>query len=187
VPAPRPLRPVSVATRLALRDGTCVSLRPLVPEDRALVEAAFERMSDRSRFLRFFSPVPRLTRRTLDQLMAVDQVRHVALAAIQDGECIGVVRYVVDRRDPTLADFAITVIDAHQGRGLGRALTAAIARVAYARGVRRLTLDVHPENRVMQRLARSLGAHLTLRDGVLSGTLRLPLAEPVEPALPAAA
>jgi RimJ/RimL family protein N-acetyltransferase len=119
--------------------------------------------------------------------MDVDHARHVALVAVHDEACIGVVRYVVDRRDPTLADFAITVIDAHQGRGLGRALTAAIARVAYARGVRRLTLDVHPENHVMQRLAHSLGAQLRPHDGVLSGTLRLPLAEPVEPALPAAA
>jgi RimJ/RimL family protein N-acetyltransferase len=175
VPAPRPLRPLSVASRLALRDGTCVSLRPLVPEDRALVEAAFERMSDRSRFLRFFSPVPRLPRRMLDQLMAVDQVRHVALAAIHDGECVGVVRYVVDRDDPSAADFAISVIDAYQGRGLGRALVEAIADVAAARGVRRLTLDIHPENRVMLALARSLGVRLAVVDGTMSGALPLPL------------
>ena len=119
--------------------------------------------------------------------MDVDHARHVALIAVHDEACIGVVRYVVDRHDPTTADFAITVIDAHHGRGLGRALTTEIARVAHARGVRRLTLDIHPENRVMQRLARSLGAELKLQDGALTGVLRLPLAEPVEPALPAAA
>jgi GNAT superfamily N-acetyltransferase len=178
MPAPRPLRPLTGITRLALRDGTCVSLRPLVPEDRALVEAAFERMSERSRFLRFFSPVPRLTRRTLDQLMAVDQVRHVALAAIRDGECIGVARYVVDRDDPAAADFAISVIDAYQGRGLGRALVEAIADVAAARGVRRLTLDIHPENRVMLTLVRSLGVRLAVVDGAMSGALPLPLERP---------
>jgi RimJ/RimL family protein N-acetyltransferase len=123
----------------------------------------------------------------LDRLTDVDHARHVALIAVHDGACIGVVRYVVDHGDPALADFAITVIDAHQGRGLGRALTMAIARVAHARGVRRLTLDIHPENRVMQHLARSLGARLKLQDGALSGSLRLPIAETVEPALPAAA
>jgi RimJ/RimL family protein N-acetyltransferase len=172
---------------VTLRDGTRIAVRALVPEDRELIAAAFERLSARSRFLRFFSPLPRLTTGMLNGLMDVDHSRHVALVAVHDQACIGVVRYVVDRRDPTLADFAITVIDAHQGRGLGRALTAAIARVAYARGVRRLTLDVHPENHVMQRLAHSLGAQLRPHDGALSGTLRLPLAEPVEPALPAAA
>jgi len=170
-----------------LRDGTTIAIRALVPEDRELIVAAFERLSPRSRFLRFFSPLPRLTAGMLNGLMDVDHVGHVALVALYDEACIGVVRYVVDERDPTLADFAITVIDAHQGRGLGRALTEAIACVASARGLRGLTLDVHPENHVMQRLARSLGAQLKLHDGVLSGTLRLPLAEPVEPGLPVAA
>jgi GNAT superfamily N-acetyltransferase len=172
---------------VTLRDGTTIAVRALVPEDRALIEAAFERLSARSRYLRFFSPIPRLTAGMLDDLMAVDHARHVALIAVHDEQCIGVVRYVVDRRDPALADFAITVIDVHQGRGLGRALTAAMAGVAYDRGVRRLHLDIHPENRVMLRLARSLGARLRLDDGAFSGTLRLPLAEPAETALPAAA
>ena len=172
---------------VTLRDGTTITVRALVPEDRELVAAAFERLSARSRYLRFFSPLPRLTRGMLDSLMDVDHQRHVALIAVHDGACIGVVRYVVDRHDPAVADFAITVIDAHQGRGLGRALTEAIADLAHSRGVRRLALDVHPENRVMQRLARSLGVRLRLRDGVLSGTMQLPLPEPAERTLPAAA
>jgi RimJ/RimL family protein N-acetyltransferase len=187
MPADRQLHCLPDPAEVTLRDGTTIAVRALVPEDRELIAAAFARLSDRSRYLRFFSPVPRLTTRMLDALTDVDQVRHVALVAIHDEACIGVVRYVVDRRDPTLADFAITVIDAHQGRGLGRALTSELARVAHARGVRRFTLDIHPENRVMQRLARSLGAHLSWQDGALNGTLALPLAEPVETALPAAA
>ena len=59
--------------------------------------------------------------------------------------------------------------------------------MAHARGVRRLTLDIHTENRVMQGLARSLGAQLRLHDGELTGVLTLPLAAPGELALPAAA
>jgi len=172
---------------VTLRDGTRITVRALVPEDRELIADAFERLSPRSRFLRFFSPIPRLTKGMLDRLVDVDHARHIALVAVHDGAVIGVVRYVVDAGDPTLADFAITVIDAHQGRGLGRALTSAIARVAHARGVRRFSLDVHPENTVMQHLAGSLGAQLRYRDGALSGTLPLPLAEPAERALPAAA
>ena len=187
MPAPRRLRCLPDPVEVTLRDGTRIAVRPLVPGDRELIAAAFERLSPRSRFLRFFSPLPRLSKSMLDRLVDVDHARHVALAAVHDGACIGVVRYVVDDRDPTLADFAITVIDSQQGRGLGRALTMAIADVAHARGVRRFSLDVHPENAVMQALAGSLGAHLRFKDGVLNGMLALPLAEPVEPALPLAA
>jgi RimJ/RimL family protein N-acetyltransferase len=187
MPSARHLHSLPDCRQVTLRDGTTITLRALVPEDRALIADAFERLSPRSRYLRFFSPIPRLTKGMLDGLMDVDHCRHVALIAMRDETCIGVVRYVVDRNDPTLADFAITVIDDHQGRGLGRALTTAIASLAHTRGISRLSLDIHPENRVMLRLARSLGATLRLDDGAYSGTLRLPLAEPAAPALPAAA
>jgi GNAT superfamily N-acetyltransferase len=168
---------------VALRDGTRVTVRALVPEDRELIAAAFERLSPRSRLMRFLSPVPRLSKGLLERLVDVDHVNHVALAAIADGQLIGVARYVVNREVPGEADFAITVIDAHQGRGLGRALTETLAALAAERGLTRFTLDIHPENRVMLGLAWSLGARLRLREGLLSGTLPLPLRHP----LPAAA
>jgi GNAT superfamily N-acetyltransferase len=187
MPVSRQLQSLPDCVEVTLRDGTRITVRALVPEDRALIADAFERLSPRSRFLRFLSPLPRLTKSMLDRLVDVDHVRHVALIAVHDGACIGVARYVVDDDDPTLADFAITVIDEHQGRGLGRALVSVIARVAHARGVRRFSLDVHPENAVMQALAGSLGAQLRFTGGVLSGTLALPLAEPDERALPLAA
>jgi RimJ/RimL family protein N-acetyltransferase len=162
-----------MATQIRLRDGTEVALRPLVAGDRALVADAFERLSAHSRYLRFFTPVPRLPKRTLDALMDVDQVDHVALIALDEGRCVGVVRAVRDRDDRSLAHLALTVVDAYQGRGLGRALIAAIRDAAAARGVRALVLDIHPENTVMLRLARSLGVSLGFRDGAAHGRLAL--------------
>jgi hypothetical protein len=48
-------------------------------------------------------------------------------------------------------------------------------------------MDIHPENRVMTHLARSLGAHLRLDDGALTGALPLPLRRDDAVARPAAA
>jgi GNAT superfamily N-acetyltransferase len=175
MPVIRQLHSLPDPVEVTLRDGTTIAVRALVPEDRELIAAAFERLSARSRFLRFFSPLPRLTTRMLDGLMDVDHTRHVALVAVHDEACIGVVRYVVDRDDPAAADFAISVIDAYQGRGLGRALVEMISEVAAERGVRRFTLDIHPDNRVMLALARSLGVRLAVVDGAMSGVLPLPL------------
>jgi GNAT superfamily N-acetyltransferase len=175
-----------MATQIRLRDGTAVTLRPLVAGDRALIADAFERLSPRSRFLRFFTPVPRLPKRTLDALTDVDQLDHVALIALHEGRCVGVVRAVRDRDDRTLADLALTVVDAYQGRGLGRALIAAICDAAAARGVRALVLDIHPENAVMLRLARSLGVGLRLRDGAVHGRLALRPEQAAAPLLEAA-
>lgn len=166
-----PVAALPEPSAIRLRDGERIALRALVPEDRELLGDAFERLSDRSRLLRFFSPMPRLPARTLAALTAVDHCDHLALAAIHDCQLVGVARFVRDRDDRTTADFAITVVDAYQGRGLGRALIAALRAEAAARGVQRLTMDVHPENRVMMALARSLGVRLAFRDGVLHGAL----------------
>jgi RimJ/RimL family protein N-acetyltransferase len=158
-------------------------VRELVPADRALLAAAFERLSPRSRYLRFLSPLRSLPERTLDRLVDVDGGEHVALVALRDGEAVGVARYVRDRRDRGLADVAITVIDAEQGRGLGRRLLVALLEVSADRGLRALTFDVHPDNHVMQGLARSLGARMVWRDGLLHGEL----VGPERPELPIAA
>jgi RimJ/RimL family protein N-acetyltransferase len=151
-----------------------ITLRELVPEDRALLAAAFERLSPRSRYLRFLSPLPVLPERTLDRLLAVDGCEHVALAALHRGELVGVARYVRDRRDRGLADVALTVVDAHQGRGLGRRLLVALVELAADRGLRALTFDMHPSNQVAQRLMASLGARMAWRDGLLHGELPTP-------------
>jgi GNAT superfamily N-acetyltransferase len=148
-----------------------ILIRPLVPGDRALLAAAFERLSPRSRYLRFLTPLPALPERTLDRLVNVDGVEHVALAAVHHGELVGVARYVRDRRDRGLADVAVTVADAHQGRGLGRRLLAAVLEVAAGHGLRALTFDIHPSNEGGRRLVLSLGARVEWRDGLLHGEL----------------
>ena len=183
-----PHRPAALGRPLTavLRDGSRVTIRDLVPDNRALIADAFERLSPRSRFLRFLSPIPALSKRMLDQLTDVDQDRHVALVALQDGAVVGVVRFVRDDRDPSVADVAITVVDATQGRGLGRTLLTTLRDVAAGLGVRALHFDIHPENRAMTALATSLGTRLELTDGLLSGLL--PVGATATPAeLPAAA
>lgn len=164
-PAPRVVK---------LRDGTTIRLRALVPTDRALIADAFERLSPRSRYLRFFSPQPRLSRRMLDALTAVDHDKHIALLALHEAACVGVVRSVRDRRDPTRAELAITVVDDYQGRGLGRALMTEMLDVAAERGIRTLALDIHPENHVMTALVQSMGVSLGYRDGAMTGVLEVP-------------
>jgi GNAT superfamily N-acetyltransferase len=160
-----------------------ITVRALVPADRALLVAAFERLSPRSRYLRFLSPLRSLPQRTLERLVDVDGCEHVALIALRDGEAVGVARYLRDRRDRGLADVAITVIDAEQGRGLGRRLLVALLDVAADRGLRALTFDIHPDNHVMLGLVRSLGARMAWRDGLLHGEVPAP----ERPELPLAA
>ena len=160
-------------TTATLRDGAHITIRALVPEDRELVAEAFAKLSARSRYMRFLTPLPSLSPRMLDSLMDVDHEHHLALIALEGGEAVGVVRFVRFTDEPDVADVAITVIDERQGRGLGRALLHALLDAAVERGVRALNFDIHPDNRVMARLATSLGTPLRYRDGLMSGRLEV--------------
>src|SRR5919107_1663133 len=123
-------------SRLTLRDGTRVRVRPIEPEDRAALVAAFERLSPETRYRRFFGPVNELSRRALDHLTVVDHADHEALVALDEEDAIvGVARYV--RIGEGEAEPAIVIADDWQGRGLGSRLLALLVERARAERIER--------------------------------------------------
>src|SRR5689334_12259749 len=87
--------------RAVLRDGTAVRLRLVVPEDKELLRAGFERLSPASRYARFLAPKFQLSDDELRYLCEVDHDRHVAIGALRDdGEAgaapvgLGVARFI---------------------------------------------------------------------------------------------
>ena len=52
---------------MLLRDGRTAHIRPMQPEDRALLVEFYARVSDQSKYYRFFSPMPELSERDLDR------------------------------------------------------------------------------------------------------------------------
>ena len=122
--------------RLTLRDGRVVDVRPLERSDREGLAAAVERLSDQTRYLRFATAKPRLTKRELDFLTDVDHHRHEAIVAIDPttGRGVALVRYIQVSDQPDVAEIAATVTDDWQGHGLGTALLARLAARARANG-----------------------------------------------------
>lgn len=169
---------------VSLRDGEPVALRPQRREDRPLVAAFFDSLSPRSRYLRFLSPVRRLSPALLERLCAVDGQDHFAWLALHEGEIAGLGRWVRTTGGAS-AEVALSVRDDLQGRGLGRLLLEALALVAPTRGVTCFELVTLSENRRALSLLRSAGARFRFRHGQVSGLLaadavageRLPRAE----------
>lgn len=147
-----------------LRDGTHVTVRPLVPEDREELARGLAALSPSSRYLRFFSGMVVPTERVLDYLTRVDQDAHVALCAtvtspdLKTERGVGVARFVRVEGEPTCAEAAITVIDDMQNRGLGRVLAIELGRAARARGVTVLRGEVLAENTRMREILEEAGA-----------------------------
>ena len=136
-------------------------IRPILPSDKAALQAGLRGLSARSAQLRFLQPKPRFTSAELRYLTEVDGRDHVALVAErEDGSLAAVGRFVRDRNDATYAEIAVTVCDELQGKGLGTLLGLALAEEARQVGVLHFTAVMAPHNVAALRLFRRLSHHL---------------------------
>jgi RimJ/RimL family protein N-acetyltransferase len=135
-----------------------LTVRPIRADDKDALLDLFERMSDRSRRLRFLSPKGGLSARELAYFTEVDHRRHEALVAVAPGGCLaGVARYACAPGEDAEADVAFAVADEWQGNGVGTDLARRIVERARENGLERLLATTLPENRPAQRLLRRLG------------------------------
>lgn len=161
-------RPVPVATpgagslphRQFVINDTTMTIRPIAREDQEL-EAGFVRhLSAEARYERFMVTLRELPEAKLKYLTDVDQIGHVALAAVgqRDGRTalLGVVRYVVDPAG-TGCEFAIVIDDAWKGSGLAGILMHALMDIARGRGLNTMEGIVLATNTHMLKFTRQLG------------------------------
>ena len=147
--------PAQWESDVVLADGGTVRLRPVRPDDGARVLALYERLSDESIYLRFFSPVPRPTAAQLERLTNVDYEKSFALVAQLGDELVAIARY--DRVAPDEAEVAFTVEDDQQGRGLGTVMLEHLAVVARANAIRTFSADTLPNNTRMLNVFKDAG------------------------------
>ncbi len=142
-----------------------IALRRLSLSDAPDVAALYESLSERSRRLRFGTPMPRIPRHVLAHVCVVDEPRHVSIGALREGDLVGVAHRVRWPGEKGSYDVALVVADSVQGRGLGSTLLDAVVDDAHADGVRRLTFHVSGENRAMARLLAGRGLGVRYRGG----------------------
>jgi RimJ/RimL family protein N-acetyltransferase len=141
-----------------MHTAALVHVRPIDSRDRDAFSAWFGRLSDESRRRRFHGPKPRLSARELTYLTDVDHVSHTALVAVDaSGALIGEARYATSQPGERIADFAVTVADEWQGRGVGSRLAARLIEAARANGMTRLTAITLWENGAAIALLHRLG------------------------------
>jgi GNAT superfamily N-acetyltransferase len=114
---------------VVLSDGGTVHLRPIVPSDADALLAFHGRMSDRTRYLRYFGAYPQIPPRDLERFTTVDHRDRVAFVALLGDDIVAVARYERIAGGPS-AEVAFVVEDAHQSRGLGPILLEHLAAAA---------------------------------------------------------
>lgn len=171
--------------RTTLRDGTEAVLRLICPADKELLHRGFLRLSPESRYRRFFAAKNDLTADELRYLTEIDGVTHFAIGAVSpDGqEGLGVARFIQLDGEPGVAEAAIAVADAHQGKGLGSLLFQRLVAAAHERGVHRFRCEMLGSNQGMADLVLALApeANVQVSSGVSCMEFRLPPLGPAHP------
>ncbi len=152
----------------ALRDGTDVVIRPIRPEDEPLIVKFHEPLSEQSVYFYFFQPM-KLSRRTtherLTRICFLDYDRQISLVAeykdhtTAERSILGVVR-LIKQHGQKEAEFAMIVGDSNQKKGLGEELLRRLLQIARDEKLKRITADILPDNRPMQRICEKLGFKL---------------------------
>ena len=159
---------------LTLEDGTRLRIRRARPDDKQRILDGFQRLSPQSRYNRFFTAKSELTTAELKAFTEFDGVNHLAVGAVRvnadgnEGEGLGIARFVRDEVDPTVADVAVAVVDDRQGQGIGHALVKRLARAAADLGVERFRARVLADNdRALDALSSAAPGVQMVRDGDL--------------------
>lgn len=152
---------------VVLRDGRTAQLRPITGDDGEALVAFYSRVSDQSKYFRFFAPYPKLSDRDVARFTNVDHHGRVAFVVTVGGQILAVGRY--DAIDDREAEVAFLVEDAHQGRGLGQLLLEHLAQAGREREYHKFVAEILPENVRMIQVFREQGYEVegAVEDGVM--------------------
>jgi GNAT superfamily N-acetyltransferase len=119
--------------------------------------AGWAELSDETVYRRFLQSRDALSIGELALFTELDHIDHEAIGALAEGRGVGVARYVRDRARPHVAEAAVVVVDAWQGRGLGGKLLRRLCARATENGIRVFTATLLASNEAMLSLLGTLG------------------------------
>jgi acetyltransferase len=141
-------------------DGQSFFIRPIRPSDADLLIEHFYSLSPRSIYMRFFSPLKKLSKSMLIRFTQIDYDREIALVALMGKEgnkkIVGVCR-IIAYPSGSHAEFAMAISDVWQGRGIGASLLKQCLKAAWNIGIKRVFGPVLRKNTPMLKLGEKLG------------------------------
>jgi acetyltransferase len=150
-----------------MRDGSEVTFRPIRPEDEPAMASFHETLSEQTVYFRYFRLIKldqRISHDRLTRICFTDYDRELVLVAERSlpndqTEIIGVSR-LTRVHQTTEAEFAVLISDRVQSQGLGTEMLRRTVDVASQEKISKITGEILPENRAMQRICEKVGLRL---------------------------
>jgi RimJ/RimL family protein N-acetyltransferase len=144
--------------KVMLHDGSPIVIRAVCRQDALRLFAMFSRLSQQSIYQRYMG-MRKFTYRDIQALCNIDQQREMRLIAVgKKGAIIGETSYVkLDGPESDIAEFAILIEDAYQGRGVGKVLFHELIAHARTTGIRDFLILTSSQNAGMINLVKRSG------------------------------
>ena len=149
--------------KVILKDGSAILFRPIVQEDVDDWLLMFNRLSERTRYLRLHYSPKQMRLEDALRFCTVDYMNSFAFVAeaMEAGQklIVAVGRY---SRLPseTTAEVAFIIEDAYQEKGIGTKMIEWLAAVARKNGIDTFEAFVLPENTTMLSVFQNYGFHM---------------------------
>jgi acetyltransferase len=151
------IKPYPVELETDIRHGDeHLRIRPIRPDDEALLQRFIPRLTPEDIRLRFFGPLRELTHEMAARLTQIDYDREMAFLLLDGEDLLGVGRLAADPGFEQ-GEFALIVASDRQRKGYGELLLRHVLAYARARGMKRVIGHILRENRRMIELSRRLG------------------------------
>jgi acetyltransferase len=164
--------PIQYVSRWKSKQGEEILLRPIRPEDEAMMVRFHGTLSDQTVYLRYFHMEKLSTRVAHERLIQkcfIDYDREMALVAERiapetgQPEVIAVGR-LSKARPAKEVEVAVLVSDRYQGQGLGTELLGRLIQVGRDEQLREIVANILPENLAMRALANHFGFKIRKSD-----------------------
>ncbi len=168
---------------VVLSAGLTIRLRCIRPEDKDKLQQGLARVSEQTRYLRFFTAKPRLTSAELAYFTEIDGEDHFALVASRvepgaeddEGDGVAVGRFVRLPEEPHVAEPAIVVIDEFQGKGIGRVMMDRLIAAGKEREVHAFRSEFLSANRPVRELLTAVAPSIRFTTEGSTVTAEFPL------------
>ncbi|MBP0447486.1 GNAT family N-acetyltransferase [Roseomonas sp. SSH11] len=150
-----PPYPAELARPFTTRDGRCLLVRPIRPEDAEAVADFVRNASPEDLRYRFFNRLRELPPAQIVRLTQIDYDREMAFAAMDGSRIAATARLVLDTDGG--GEFAILVGTDWKRGGLARQMMSRLVEWGRGRGLRRISGQVLADNTGMLRFVRAIG------------------------------
>jgi hypothetical protein len=152
-----------------LKNGCEILVREIEYEDRRHFLNGIRSLSKESLYHRFNSTTFSMTKKYLDYFTDIDSENHCAAGAIDlskpDEPGIAVGRFIRLKKEPEIAELAITVLDEYQKLGIGTILFLELCRIGQSKNVQNFTFTIHAQRRDLVQYMLQHGAMFKNRSG----------------------